>query len=242
MKKLLLIILAIICFGDCFAQKIIDRKNKLTNNVTERFETVIETNKQVKHGVYHAFFDKKTVLASGKYVNDKKVGIWHYFDRDGTLMQNYDYDNNKLLYEAPEGSPSPLSYNIDYYIKDKDVATQPIRPGGRYFGYVPYLRLFKVPLSMINEDLDRSVVTFDLLISPMGRLADIVVHISRKGTGIDQIVYNIDTDLLNSDDKTFIPATFNNNPVASQIHVLCTMNESGEIDIMYLILKESAAK
>jgi hypothetical protein len=241
-KKLLLTIVAIYCLGDCFAQKIIERKNKLINNVTERFETIIETNKQVKHGVYHAFFGKKIVLASGKYVNDKKAGIWHYFDRDGTLMQNYDYDNDKLLYEAPEGSPSPLSYNIDYYIKDKDVVTKPVRPGGRYFGYVPYLKAFTLPPEMDADYYDRSIVTFDLLISPMGRLADVVVHISRKGTGVDQMVYNISPDLFSADDKIFIPATFNKNPVASQIHVLCAMDATGAIDIMYLTPREPAGK
>jgi hypothetical protein len=231
-KKLLLLTTIVLCFGDCFAQKIIERKNKLTTTVTERFETIIEATKQVKHGVYHAFFNKKTVLASGKYVNDKKVGTWHYFDRDGTPMQNFDYDNNKLLYEAPEGSPSPLSYNIDYFIKDNDKATQPVKPGGRYFGYVPYLRLFTLPPGMDPDYYDRSIVTFDLLISPMGRLADIVVHISRKGTGVDQMVYNINTDLISEDDKIFIPATFNKSPVASQIHVLCSMNDAGKIDLM----------
>jgi hypothetical protein len=240
-KKLLLLTALILCLGDCFAQKIVERKNKIINNVTERYETIIETNKQVKQGVYHAFYNKKIVLASGKYVNDKKVGIWHYFDRDGTLMQNYNYDNNKLLYEAPEGSPSPLSYNIDYYIKDNDVATPPVRPGGRYFGYLPYLKAFQLPAGMDAEYYDRSVVTFDLLISPMGRLADIVVHISRKGTGVDQMVYNISPDIFSADDKIFIPATLNKNPVASQIHILCAMNESGAIDIMYLIPKKTIA-
>lgn len=239
MKKLLLTIVAIYCLGDCFAQKIIERKNKLITNVTERFETTIETNKQVKNGIYHAFYNKKTVLASGKYVNDKKVGIWHYFDRDGTLMQNYNYDNNKLLYEAPESSPSPLSYNIDYYIKDNDVATQPVRPGGRYFGYVPYLKAFTLPPGMDDEDLNRYLITYDLLISPLGRLADITVHISRKGTGADQMVYNINTDLFSDDDKTFIPATFNKNPVASQIHLLCALDLTGDIDILYLIPKKT---
>ncbi|MBC7400159.1 MAG: hypothetical protein H7289_09455 [Mucilaginibacter sp.] len=242
MKKLLLSIVTVLCLGDCFGQKIVDRKNKLTNNVTERFETVIEATKQVKQGIYHAFFDKKIVLVSGKYVNDKKVGTWHYFDRDGTLMQNYDYDNNKLSYEAPEGFPSPLSYDIDYFIKDNDKATPPVRPGGRYFGYLPYLRAFKLPPGMDADYYDRSIVTFDLLISPMGRLADIVVHISRKGTGVDQMVYNISPDLFSADDKIFIPATFNKNPVASQIHILCAMDATGAIDIMYLIAREPAEK
>ncbi|MGF7081652.1 toxin-antitoxin system YwqK family antitoxin [Mucilaginibacter sp. UYCu711] len=241
MKKLLLFTAIILCLGDCFAQKVIERKNKLINNVTERYETVIEATKQVKHGVYHAFFGKKIVLASGKYVNDKKVGIWHYFDRDGTLMQNYDYDHNKLSYEAPEGAPLALSYNIDYYIKDNDVATQPVRPGGRYFGYVPYLRAFKLPPAMDDEDLNRYLVTFDLLISPMGRLAEFVVHISRRGTGVDQMVYNINTDLFSDDDKTFIPATLNKNPVASQIHVLCAMDLTGALDMLYLIPKKTTA-
>jgi hypothetical protein len=240
-KKLLLVIVVIFCWGGCLAQKIIERKNKLTSNVTERFETIIETNKQVKQGVYHALFDKKIVLASGKYVNDKKVGTWHYFDRDGTLMQNYDYDNNKLLYEAPESSSSPLSYNIDYIITDKDVAVQPIRPGGRYFGYIPYLMIFKVPPEISYEELDKYIVTFDLLISPLGRLADMMVHIQRKDTFVDYMSYNVNIDLLSTEDKTFIPATFNKNPVASQIHVLCAMDLTGALDILYLIPKKTTA-
>lgn len=240
--KNLLIIILICCLGDCFAQKIIGRKNKLTSNVTERFETVIETNKQVKQGMYHALFNKKIVLASGKYVDDKKVGIWHYFDRDGKLMQNYDYNNNKLLYEAPEGLPSPLSYNIDYIITDKDVAVPPIRPGGRYFGYVPYLMIYKMPTGMSYEELDDYIVILDLLVSPLGRLADMVVHIQRNGTLVDYMSYNVNIDLLTTEDKTFIPAMLNKTPVASQIHLMCELNRAGAIDIAYLTPQKTTAE
>jgi hypothetical protein len=230
-KKLLLIAFLAICCRDVIAQKIVERKNKITANVTERVQTVIEADKQVKQGTYQALFNKKTILASGKYVNDKKVGTWHYFDREGKLAQNYDYDNNALLYEAPEGNVSPLRYYIDYYITDKDTTTQPVRPGGRYFGYVPYFKLFKVPVGLGYEELDKFTVTFELLISPMGRLADIMVHIRRRGDNVDQMSYNLNIDLLPPDDKIFIPATFNKNPVASRINVTCNMDKFGVVDM-----------
>lgn len=229
-KKLLLIGVVVFCLSDCFAQKIVERKNKLINNVTERFETIIETNKQVKHGVYHAFFGKKIVLASGKYVNDKKVGIWHFFDPEGKQLQNFNYDTNTLLYEAPDENQSNIKYVLDHTITDSDVITKPVRFGGRYFGYVPYLRLFKVPTEMADVDLERYNVIFQLLISPMGRLADLIIHIRRDGAKEDDQVLTINTDLLRDEDKTFVPATFNRQPISSQIELYCAMDKWGAID------------
>jgi hypothetical protein len=220
-----------ICCRDVIAQKVIERKIKLNTNVTERVQTVIEADKQVRQGTYQAFFYKKTILASGRYVNDKKVGTWHYFDREGKPAQNYDYDSNTLLYEAPEGRGSPLRYNIDYYITDRDTVKQPVRPGGRYFGYVPYFKLFKAPTELGYEELDKFMVTLELLISPMGRLADITVHIRRKNDNVDLMSYNLNIDMLPQDDRIFIAATFNKQPVASRIQVLCNMDRFGAIDM-----------
>ncbi|MES2809451.1 MAG: hypothetical protein V4619_12535, partial [Bacteroidota bacterium] len=61
MKKLLLFALFIICCRDASAQKIVERKNKIVGDVTERVQTFIETDKQVKHGDYRAFYTRKIV-------------------------------------------------------------------------------------------------------------------------------------------------------------------------------------
>lgn len=72
MKKIFLFVALMLCINYCFAQDIVERKNKLTDFVTERYQTIIQTNKQVKQGIYRAFFDKKILIAMGSYVNDKK--------------------------------------------------------------------------------------------------------------------------------------------------------------------------
>jgi hypothetical protein len=65
----------------------------------------------------------------------------------------------------------------------------------------------------------------------MGRLADYTIRITNSYTGEDIRVLNINTNILPGEDKIFIPATLNKNPVSSQITVACYMNRYGDIDI-----------
>jgi hypothetical protein len=229
MKKLLLFIAFIICCRDAISQQIVERKNKITGNVTERYQTVITGDKQIRQGIYRAFYSKKLILATGKYLDDKKTGIWHYFDRNGKLMQNYDYDNNRLLYEAPEDNRSPFSYAVDDTITETDKVTQPVRLGGRYFGYAPYIKLFKLPGNLSQLNVATYSVTFELLVSPMGRLADLIVHVRYGPYEEDEMTYNANIDLLPADDKLFLPATFNKKPIASRINLVCYTDSYGVI-------------
>jgi hypothetical protein len=231
MKKFLLFVAVVVCCRDVLAQTIIERKNKLIDNVTERFDTYIEADKQIKHGSYKAFFARKIVIASGKYLNDKKVGVWHYFDRNGKLMQNYDFDAKKLLFEEPEVGESALRYAIDDTIRANDKVTQPVRIGGRYFGYIPYIKLFKLPSEAYQEAVFKNLVTFELLISPMGRLYDMMVHVRSGASDADQHSYIVNVDLLSDDDKVFIPATFNGKPIASRVNFICYMDGYGLVDM-----------
>jgi hypothetical protein len=230
-KRILLFIAALLFVNNCFAQDIVERKNRLTDFVTERFQTVIQTKKQIKQGVYHAFYDKKIVIASGGYVNDKKIGTWHFFDPDGKLLENFNYDTNKLLYEAPEYTTSNIRYNIDYNVTDTDKITKPIRPGGRYFGYVPYLRVFKLPTEFENANLERYDVLLELLVSPLGRLADYKMHFRYANNDKDLMTIDINPDLINAEDKIFIPASYNGQTVSSIIMIKCYITKFNGIDM-----------
>ncbi len=231
MKKLLFIIFTLICANHCPAQDVVERKNKLTDFVSEKYQTIIQPNKQVKQGVYHAFYDKKIVLASGSYANDKRTGIWHFFDPQGKLLENYNYDTNNLLYEAPETTSSNIRYSIDNKITITDIITKPVRPGGRYFGYVPYLKAFKLPYDLQNTNREQYDVVLELLVSPMGRLADYKIHIRYVNNETDLIMINIDPHLISEEDKVFIPATWNSQPIASTILVKCFITRFDSIDI-----------
>ena len=227
MKNLFLFVTLTFYFVNCFAQAVVVRKNKLTDNLSEQFQTVIEAKQQIKQGTYHAFYNRKTVIASGIYKDNKRTGIWHFFAPDGTPLENFNYDNNMLLYEAPHNSLSRIHYKVDYVLKDSDKTTPPIRLGGRFFGYIPYIRLLTPYIDKYY--LRNYLVVMKLLVSPMGRLAEYNIDVVRYDTNV--ITYTMDTSTLSDEDKTFIPATLNDKTITSQISVFCIVSDSGEVYI-----------
>jgi hypothetical protein len=232
-KRILLLIITLFCIGQCLAQDVVERKNKLTELVNEKFQTVIQTHKQIKQGVYHAFYNKKTVIASGTYTDDKKTGMWHFYDQRGRLLQNFNYDTNRLQYEAPEDSTSNIMYRVDEFIRDTDRVTKPIRLGGRYYGYVPYLRTFKLPEGFNNSAYwGHCTVMLEILVSPLGRLADCTAHVRYAGSDKDLAEVSINPALISDEDKQFVPATLNRKPVSSRILIGCYITRDDEIDML----------
>jgi hypothetical protein len=228
LKRSLLSIITLLFYGNCFAQQITERKNTITGHVTEQFQTVTENGKVIKSGIYHAFYRKK-VVASGRYQNDKRIGTWLFYDPNGVLLQNFDYATNKITYEAPENAISRMRYIVDYQIGATDTVIQPVKLGGRYFGYLSYLKILRSLEELKDVDMAHCGVMLKFLISPYGRLADCSVQIECAGT--DPTVLSINTDLLTDDDKLFAPATFNKKLVASQIEITCYINDEGNLEI-----------
>lgn len=233
MKKIFLLITILLCINYCFAQKAVEKKTRLTDFVTERYQTIIQTDKQIKQGTYNALYEKKIVIANGVYTNNKRTGTWHFFFPTGKLLQNYNYTTRQLLYEAPEDTTSTIRYMIDYPVTEKDTTliTKPIRLGGRYYGYVPYFRLFKLPVDMQNSNTQQIEVIMELLVSPLGRLSDFKFHIRYYNDKEDVKLINVNTDLLSDEDKTFIPASRDRKLIASRILIRCYITRLDGIDI-----------
>jgi hypothetical protein len=227
-NRFLLFIIALLCADHAIAQNVVERKNKLSGSVTEKYQTLIETDKQVKQGTYQAFYNRKVVVAMGKFTNDKKTGPWRFYDTDQKLLQTFNYDANKLLYEAPESEITNFRYIVDKVLTDSDKTTRPVRIGGRYYGYVPYLRLFKVPSDIEIVEPRAVKVVLELLVSPGGRLADYKIHLNFDD---EERVLNINPQLINEEDRIFIPATLNNEPIACRIFIECFVNARNEIDM-----------
>lgn len=213
--------------GRCLAQDYIQKKNDLTRRVTEEY-SVNKSNEYVKDGRYLAYY-RRTLIATGNYTTGKPSGVWHYYDYRGTPMQNFDFEAMNLSYEAPEDSTSHLRYYVDKKIADTDLLTKPLRIGGRYYGYIPYLSAFKVPFSMYDVRAEFFNVWIELLISPLGRLADYKVYLTSYYYRYEQ-TFSFDVNLFKEDDKLFIPATINHQPVISRILIRCSLQNDGGID------------
>jgi len=226
LKRFLFFFTTVVLTVNCMAQETIDKKNKLTGNVSEIYK-VLASNPNIKQGLYQAVFKKKTVIATGMFENDKKTGVWRFYDQKGQAMQIYDYSKKQLLFEAKEDTSSSLRYFVDKKLDSTSTVTKPLKIGGRYYGFLPYLNLFTLPKDLrdVNYDLFSGVV--ELLISPYGRLADYKVHLT--ALNFNRTI-NMNIHLPNEEDMVFIPATLNGEPISSRVVIQCYVTNSGHLD------------
>lgn len=207
-------------------------EDKITPDVTVKYHT-LKTDRRVLDGMYQAFYKKKTVIASGAYSQGKPLGTWHFFNKAGKPVQQYNYTTQTLRYEAPDDSASAFKYVVDHEFTAKDIITKPIKIGGRYFGYLPYLNLFRLPQDFYDANPGFSnyglSAYIELLVSPVGRLADFRVHITSPVLG--ERVLAVKIDRLSDADKTFFPATINGEEIPCRIAITCKLNNSGRLEL-----------
>jgi len=211
------------------AQDSILKKNRLTQTIVEQF-FVLKNNNEIKQGLYQAMYRRRIALASGDYIDNKRVGLWHFYDRFGRLVQNFNYDRNSITWEIPDDSLTAkhIKYRFDAKIKDSDRVTKPMKMGGIYYGFLPYLELFKLSDDYMGTDFSQFTATLEILVSPGGRLADFKVRIQSED---DERITTFSPDLIDEDDRLFVPATINHQPVLSRIFVRCRITDDGELDI-----------
>ena len=237
MKYILLFTVLLSSRLNCFAQETSKKTEKLTDSVTEHF-FVLKSDGVTRHGLYQAIYRKNIAVASGQYTNGKRTGTWHFYDKRGNLLENYDYDHNEFLYEAPEDTTSPMRYKVDRLLSETDKTRKPYHPGGRYYGYLPFIAAYKVPLydfgfsdDVIDLLINRHLISanIELLVSQGGRLADFKVRIISPQFQIDYTT-NFDPNLFSEYDRKFIPATVNGEPVLCRITISCRVQKNGKLD------------
>jgi hypothetical protein len=229
LKRCLLTFAFAIFISTCFAQETTEIKRKLSENVTEVF-TVLKTDINMRQGPYKALYKKKQTVATGTYDKDKKAGLWTFTNPKGVVLQTYDYTHNRLFYEALEDTTSHLRYFVDKELKEGDKVTKPVKVGGRYYGYLPYLSLFSLPNGYKEIDRDQISATVVLLISPLGRLADYKVSLIAIGQREPFKTVNMNIKLPDPADIIFTPATLNGDPIASRIVIRCYLTYGGHLD------------
>jgi hypothetical protein len=227
-KNSCLFIISFFYLTNCLAQDTVERRNRLTGTVIERFY-VLKSDPNIKKGPYKAFFRRSTLIATGNYNNDKKTGIWQFFDRRARLTEKYNYDKNSLTFEAPLYAIDYLSYLLDDTIKVGDRITRPIKIGGIYYGYIPYVNIFQLPFDMFGTESYTFEAYVELLISPLGRLADYKVRVVSPYYEYDH-TFNLDINLFSEADRMFFPMTLNGTPVMSRIVIKCYVTPSGGLD------------
>jgi hypothetical protein len=214
--------------ADCAAQDTVLRRNRLSDSVIEKFY-VLKSNPEIRNGPYRAFFRRETPVAIGYYKNGKKTGIWQFFNTQGRLIEKYNYNIKAFTFEAPLSKSDDLNFLFDDTLQTTDVLTRPLKIGGNYYGFIPYLTLFKLPFDTFDLNTDTFLIYVDLLVSPLGRLADYKVHVQSDYYQYYQD-FNFDVHLFSEEDRTFDPATLNGKPILSRILIKCYVNYFGSLD------------
>jgi len=128
MKKLILLMLFVLP-TNVFAQDTVKRSSDISN-FTERF-MVLKSDKKVRHGSYKLLNSDGKIIASGKYDQGKRTGIWNFYT-NGLLVQQYDYTNNKIIYNFPD--KSKISYEVPG-ANPGDSVMAPVKVGGYTAGF-----------------------------------------------------------------------------------------------------------
>jgi hypothetical protein len=162
----------------------------------------------------------------------KKTGVWHFYNKSNKLLQTYQYSGDSLKFEAKQYEGSNIAYKIDRKITDSDQVTKPVKIGGRYFGYLPYLALYRTPFNPYQYNIYGAEADVELLISPLGRLADYKVTANFPYMDYTQTL-KMSLGLFKEEDKEFIPATFNHQPVLCRIIIKCRIDEDGQLQLRY---------
>lgn len=104
-------------------------KTKAESGAIEIYQ-VLKSDKKVMHGDY----EKKTIwdqlVIKGRYIQNKRVGIWDFYDyRTGLIEQQYDYDKNEFIILNTENSEqNHFKYNDEWIIAELDLV--PVIIGG----------------------------------------------------------------------------------------------------------------
>jgi hypothetical protein len=208
-------ILLLLC-AKTFAQETEERGVRINKDLIEVYN-VLKDKPEIKQGPYAAKYGKKKInVATGQYQNNKQIGLWNFYDDKGRIQQTYDYDNNKITYEL---GARGFTYKIDADFKSQDEVTGPSRIGGKFYGYLPYLAAYRRPPGM-DYNSYALPATIELLITPIGNLAEYTLHIDTYDYVKD---LRVNLDLFKPEDKLFVPGKINGEGVASRIIISCNI-------------------
>jgi hypothetical protein len=217
--------------GFCLAQdslkatgpELVERTNDPSPSIHEKF-TVLKSDKKVKQGLFQAFFNDKTLVASGKYDKGLKVGIWRYCNSKGIMEQAYDYTNKKLLY-AKTPDTSFVEYELNTKLNPTDTITYPVKLGATFYGYdhIIFWKIDEFWKDRRENRWGKCNLSFILSVSADGILTKAMLL---ANTETFKKLYEVPLKDLTDEDKLFVPATQNGKTVPSTTYVKIVMTFS----------------
>ncbi len=249
MKNIYLIVLILFTISS-FAQKVKKAKGKLTYG-TEKYY-VLKSDMKTKHGEYKIvsytppfrklelgefingkkegiwikWYDKKggKIKSKGQYNNDEKFGIWYYYYSNGKLIQEYDFDNSKIISSTECDTDKKYSVNKSNEITEIILDCPPTRIGGiRIMVSELYNEIMKKSPFKVNESGRTNIKineTLSFYVTEKGTIENINYSGKEKNTELDQLI----REFIERDYHKWIAGTLNTEKVNAKIDIPIRIN------------------
>jgi hypothetical protein len=214
MRTLLLNLLLLPVTFSALSQDHQTNKKTLSRHLREVY-TVVKTSWKVKDGPYAVINDARLTVVKGAYTNGKKSGIWSYYDNNGKLVQEYDFDHDSLLSQVRD--PSSVvhdDFQIPQGVQDSSKLQPPYKIGGSEYGFYLLYDERDIP-ETVKSASGRANMTYVLTIDEKGRLESYALIFG--GEHFSDIVERRSIKGLSAEALEFSAATVDGKPVRSKI-------------------------
>ena len=189
-------------------------KKTLSRHLREVYN-VVKTDWKIKDSTYSVINDAGFVVVKGNYVKGKKSGIWSYYDNNGTLVQQYDFDNDSLVsHDTDPASAVHTDYQIPQGVEDSTQLRAPYKIGGSEYGFYLLYDERDIP-QPVKSASGRAEMTYVLTIDEKGRLESYALLFA--GESFSDITERRSVRGLPEEALEYSAATIAGQPVRSKI-------------------------
>jgi hypothetical protein len=215
MKKITVLALLLAPLAVMSQDKLV--KKKISLNLTEEYH-VSNANKNMRQGLYMVTDADGGAVVRGKYLDNKKIGTWMFYDPNNKLVQQYNYNTSKMLYTNQDsGSYIKMDYSLN--APDKKEVEAPVKIGGSTLAFLSFYNSKDIPPVILKEKSDINV-KYTITVQPTGQIGDVYADYESNGTSERKKVYirSNSSGLLD-----FIPAKADGKEVTSTVTLSTTI-------------------
>ena len=215
MKKITALVMLLTPLAAMSQDKLV--KKKVSLNLTEQYH-VSNTNKDVRQGLYMVTDADGGAVVRGKYENNKKTGTWMFYDPNNKLVQQYDYNNSKMLYTNQDsGSYVKTDYSISS--PNKASVEAPVKIGGSTLAFLSFYNTKDIPPSILKEKSNINI-QYTVSVEPSGQISDVYAEYESNGINERKKLY---VKPNSSGLLDFIPAKVDGKEVKSTVMLSTTI-------------------
>lgn len=197
-----------------FSQDHQTNKKTLSRHLREVYD-VRKSDWKIKDGAYAVINDANFPVVKGSYTNGKKSGLWTYYDNDGKLVQQYDFDHDSLLMQTTDSaSVVHANFQIPQGVEDSSKVRQPYKIGGPEYGFYLLFDERDIPQAMKNTS-GNAEMTYVLTIDEHGKLESYMILFAAQSA--DDVVVRRTIKGLPDEALEYACAMVDGKPVRSKI-------------------------